>query len=312
MQTVVEIQFDAADISGGADAILGPSQCEKEVVKIAHYKILGRIDVTLQLDNNDARVPKLLALLADAGAKAWINRNDIYTEDELQAARLLFVSNWIDASAWGGPRFGTTYDMSQACPTCATGARQTSPLIVGDIELRTVEKHRVASTNHADLLIRDTDVERLIAANITGAVFWPASVKRKSGEISELRWQQAVIEHVMPPMAASSYLDRKGVCPTCHRGGFTGVSDQPLRITYRAEDLANIHDFNRTWEWLGEYGTTEEEVQQGRWSHPGVLVTPKVMNLLRAKTKKEAKYQGCDFIPVWLEDEKHEQPYLQT
>jgi hypothetical protein len=312
MQTVVEIRFDAADISGGTGAILGPSQCEKEVVKIAHYKILGRIDVTLRLDNNDARVPKVLALIADAGAKAWIDRNDIYTEDELQAARLLFMSTWFDASALGGPRFGTTYDMSQACPTCATGARQTSPLIVYDDELRTVEKHRIASTNYQDLLIRDTDVERLIAANVTGAAFWPASVKRKSGAVNELRWQQAVIEHVMPPMAATSYLDRKGVCPTCHRGGFTGVSDQPQRFMYRAEDLGNIQDFNLTWEWLGEYGTTKEEVQQGRWSHPRVLITPKVMNLLRAKTKKEAKYQGADFIPIWLEDEKHEYPYLQT
>lgn len=39
MQTIVEIQFDAYDIPGGSDAILGPTHCEKDVVKVAHYKM---------------------------------------------------------------------------------------------------------------------------------------------------------------------------------------------------------------------------------------------------------------------------------
>lgn len=46
--------------------------------------------------------------------------------------------------------------------------------------------------------------------------------------------------------------------------------------------------------------------------HPSVLVTPKVMSLLRGKTKKERKHQGCEFVPVWIEDDTHDKPYLLT
>jgi hypothetical protein len=304
MQTVVEIEFDAADVPGGADAILSGGQCEKEVAKVARYEVLGRIDVTLRFDDNDARIPKVLALLADASATAWVDRRDIYTEDDLQAARLLFVSRWWKSVAAGGLEYGTTYDRSQACPQCGTGARQTSPLVIGDDDMRTVDKHRVAGSSNLDLLVRDTDVERLIAAQVTGANFWPACFKAKSGNVTELRWQQAVIESVMPPLAASSSLDRKGVCPTCGRGGFTNMMNQPARLVYRAQDLANIQDFNLTWELFGDFGKTEDGGIRGlRWSHPWVLVTPKVMNLLRGKTKKELKYQGCNFIPIWIEGE---------
>ena len=46
--------------------------------------------------------------------------------------------------------------------------------------------------------------------------------------------------------------------------------------------------------------------------HPSVLVTPKVMSLLRGKTKKERKHQGCEFVPVWIEDDTHDKPYVLT
>jgi hypothetical protein len=88
----------------------------------------------------------------------------------------------------------------------------------------------------------------------------------------------------------------------------------PSRFVYRREDLANIQDVNLTWEWFGEPPSYSEGLgfMVGRWPLPCVLVTPKVMNLLRAKTKKEAKYQGCAFTPIWIEDEKHALPYVQT
>lgn len=308
MKTTVEISFDAGKIPGGADAILGPARCGNDVAKKKEYEIdnyfekrVG-VDVELTLDNNDERAAAVLALLALHATPYLVARKDIYTEADLQAAPLLEVSKWWKSSASGGLEFGTTYDRSQACPTCGTGVRQTSPLILRDDDMRTVDKHRVAGSYSNDLLIRDTDVEKLVAANVTGALFWPAYFKGKSGELTELRWQQAVIESVLPKMAASSSLDRKGVCPTCRRGGYATVFQQPFRVSYRAKDLANAQDFNLSWEWFGDY-FKKSEMQNELWSHPLILVTPKVMNLLRAKTKKEQKYQGCDFIPIWIEDE---------
>jgi hypothetical protein len=302
MKTVTTIGFDACDIPGGEEAILGPFQCGPDVAKVNKFRLgsINHIKVEITLDERDERIPKIIQLLAEHREEPWIYRRDIHAEDDLQAARLLQLSGWWESSAPGGLKFGTTYDRSQACPTCGTGVRQTSPLVIGGDDLRTVDKHRVAGSHDNDLLVRDTDVEKLVAANVTGALFWPASFKAKSGEVTELRWQQAIIESVMPPMAASSSLDRKGVCPRCHRGGYTAVFRQPDRLFYRLEDLANAKDFNLSWEWFGDF-RKEGEMQRELWPQPLILVTPKVMNLLRGKTKKEQKYQGCDFIPIWVE-----------
>ena len=312
MKTIVEIQFGAHRIPGGVDAILGPSGCGKDVVKIHEYTLtdIDHIDVTLTLDEKDPRLPKVLALLAPHGEDDWVHREDIYTEDELQAAPLLVMFSTQADSAMGW----TTYDESKACPKCGTGVRQTSPLHIVRRDVKLIEKLRVAFTIENDVLVQDVHVERLLAAGITGALFWPIYADNKAGELEELRHQQAFIEHVMPPMSAKSSLNRKQVCPDCQRGWYTQVMDYPTRFVYRREDLVKIQDFNVTWEWFGEpewYSEGAGTMMQGP-RHPWVLVTPKVMNLLRGKTKKEQKYQGCGFTPIWIEDDKHEQPYAQT
>jgi hypothetical protein len=71
---------------------------------------------------------------------------------------------------------------------------------------------------------------------------------------------------------------------------------------YRREDLANIRDVNLSWEQIGEYNNHHYNLDKVRWPDPEVLITPKVMNLLRATNKKDAKYQGAYFIPIRVED----------
>ena len=300
MKTIVEIEFHAADLPAAANTILGPCQIEKDIVKI--QPLLGDILVKVTLDETDPRVAKVFALLDEYGEERWVRRRDTYTDDELQAAPLLIVIPWQDVLAYGGPGYGTTYDTSQACPRCGTGARQTSPLHIARGDLKQIEKLRMAFTVNRDVLVHDVDVEPLLAAHVTGALFWPVYAKTKAGDIEELRRQQMFIEHVMPPMGPKSALDQTQLCPICRRGCFTHASDSPVRYVYRREDLANIQDVNVTWEWFGECADSPEAALTGAWPHPVVLVTPKVMNLLRAKTKKEAKYQGCGFTPIWIED----------
>ena len=318
MKTIVEIDFDAGRILGGADAILGPSQCGNDVAKRKEYTIdnyfekRSGTEVELTLEATDERVSKVLALLAIHGKEPWVRRRDVYTEDELQAAPLLkLVVEW-NTNRPGGD---TTYDMSNACPRCGTGAQQSSPLIIDGKDLEKVEKFRVADDSDGKVLLRDIDVERLLAAHVTGALFWPVCDKTKTGDLVELRRQQIFPQHVMPPMSLKSSLDRENVCPDCQRGWFTHVRDCPPRYAYRRADLANIQDFNLTWEWFGappdpdppEWLRDAMKLVEGTGSpapsgHPRVLVTPKVMNLLRGKTKKEAKHQGCRFVPIWIEE----------
>lgn len=315
MKTVVEIKFGGHLLArGDADSILGPSQCGPDVVKKKEYtwEDFGGVerpgvDVEITLDDKDPRVQKVLGLLAEHGNEPWVYRRDIYTEDELQAAPLLIISSSEadSALAW------TTYDESKACPKCGTGVRQTSPLHIVRQDLKRMEKLRVAFTVENDVLVQDVHVERLLAAGVTGALFWPVYAN-KAGVLEELRHQQLFVEHVMPPMSPKSFLDRKRVCPDCHRGWFLHVAMNPLRVVYRREDLANTQDVNMTWERFGEPPSDSEHGLGGGPQYTRVLVTPKVMNLLRGKTKKDAKYQGCRFRPIWIEDEKHAHPYVQT
>ena len=310
MKTNLQIDFDAADLPGGADAILGPSQCGQDVVKIHEYTIVDthNIKVAITLEETDPRVAKVLALLNEYGEKHWVDRWDVYTEDELQRAPLLRVGLWWDPCVLAV----TTYDESNACPTCKTGTRQTSALHTAHSEIKGVEKLRVAKTTERDVLVHDVDVERLLAAGVTGALFWPVYARDKAGNLEETRRQQAFIEHVMPPMSPKTLLDRSQVCPDCGRGWYTHIMHEPLRFVYRREDLTNIQDFNLTWEWFGEPPVVNEHGLGSGAHSPAVLVTPKVMNLLRGKTKKEQKYQGCGFAPIWIEDDTHDKPYVLT
>ena len=143
--------------------------------------------------------------------------------------------------------------------------------------IKEVEKLRVAGTVSGDLLINDVDVKRLLAGGVTGALFWPVYAKSKGGDVEELRHQQAFIEHVMPPMSLKSLLNRTNVCPDCGRGWCKDIMNEPLRFVYRREDLANIQDFNLTWEWFGNYLCTPEEALKGLggWPDPIVAVKPK-------------------------------------
>ncbi len=306
--------FSTREIPGGADAILGPAGCKKDVAKVS---AMGT--VSIDFEEHDERLAKVLALLKEAGAEpnGWYWEE--YSEDELQAAPLLSVwlSGWTKARTTTGSVFGVTYDVSDACRTCLTGVRQASPLVVYGNVMLDVNKHRVAHTTDDNLLVRDTDVEKLLAVNVTGANFWPVTAKYKSGAIGEIRWQQAVIENVLPPMASSTGLDEAAKCPSCGRGRKHDVAgNRTPHITYRREDLNNICDFNVSWEWFGEFGKYDPDApDKGASSFrplPRIFVTPKVMNLLRGKTKKEQNFQGCGFVPIWIEDDTHDKPYLMT
>lgn len=312
MKNIISLRLGTSDIPGGPDAILGPTGCKKDVARV-----IGGDYVVVELEEHDERVAKVFAVLEEFGKKPLVMYWQEHSEDELQAAPLLLVSEWTDARTATGPLFGVTYDVSDACLVCLTGVRQTSPLVVDGNQMLRVNRHRVASTTDDNLLVRYTDVEKLIAANVTGANFWPVTARYKSGAIGETQWQQAVIENVLPPMASSTRLDESAKCASCGRGRRrSGGDPRDFHLTYRREDLKNICDFNLSWEWFGDFGKYDPDApDKGASSFrplPWTFVTPKVMNLIRGKTKKEQKYQGCGFAPIWIEDDTHDKPYLMT
>ena len=306
MKTIAFIRFKShSTMAELTDLYLGPAQCGPDVAKVEKYEY-GKdgvgLDIEIKLDDGDERIAKVCALLTQHGEYHAVRREDFYTEEELQNAPLLELdTGWYENVVSAGPRNGTTYDVSNACKQCGTGARQTSGVIIRGEDERRIEKMRVAFTYHGDFLVHDVDGEKLVNAKFTGFNLWPIQSVQKNGTKVELRREQVLVENVMPPMAPSAILDRREVCPVCKRGRFNFLTFDPSRLVYRAEDLKNIQDFNLTWECFGSSAKTPEEALAGNWPTPMRLVTPQVMNFLRGKTKKEKKYQGCDFTPIWIE-----------
>jgi hypothetical protein len=310
MKTFVRILFKShSTVAELTELYLGPAKCGPDVAKVEEYKYGGGkigLSIEIHLDEGDERIAKICALLTQHNDYHTVDRQDIYTEEDLQNAPLLRLDSGgdYDNLASVNPRYGTPYDSANACKQCGTGVRQTSGLVINGDNERGIEKTRVAFTSRDGLLVHDVDGEKLVNAKFTGFNLWPIQSLRKGGTKVELRREQVLIENVLPPMAPTAMLDRREVCPKCKRGRFNFLLDNPTRFVYRAEDLKNIQDFNLTWECFGSYAKSLEEALETYWPTPKILVTPKVMNFFRGKTKKEKKYQGCDFTPVWIEGEE--------
>ncbi len=308
MKTTLYIKFDAQNIPGGARTILDPVGLGEKDVDIDVWST-ERIRVEITLDENDPRVPHILGLLDLYKEEMWLRRSDIYTEDELQAAPLLVVYPDGSKNCLGGPREGTSYDMSKACGYCGAGARQTSDMFIDGDDLKTIKNTKLAATYYDDLLLDEIMAEKLIAAKPSGLSLRNVFANMKDGSKLQLKRKQLIAEHTMPPMAPSSLLSREDMCAVCKRGGIIPVWGEPTRFVYRPEDLVGIQDVNVTWEWMGQIREFKGDMSKALFPYPLFLVTPKVMNLLRAPKRPDE----IKFVPIWIEgqgDAGAKPPYL--
>ncbi|MDI1433317.1 hypothetical protein [Polyangium sorediatum] len=251
---------------------------------------------TVTLDERDERLPVLLDLLKGYD-NDWVERRqDRFTDEELEAARLLIVSYDVNAEVYGGPRQGTTYDMSEACKRCGAGARQTSAMILDVEYLHRLEGRRAAMTFKDDLLVDEKLAGALAESGATGLSFRGvfAAFDRR-GHI-QLPWRQVCATHTLPPMSPRS----TGVYPykpcPCGRSSFTGKEEVPTRLAYRAADVADIRDVNVSWEWGGEV-RFDGDVSDALFPCPWFLVTPKVWRIFQ-----DAGVTGFDWNPIRVVD----------
>lgn len=297
MKTTCYIKIACAHwLPGGAATILDPVGLTEKEAKTDVWPT-GRIDVDITLDENDPRVPQILALLALYKDEPSLRRRDVYTEDELQAAPLLVVCPDGSKVCDGGPSQGTSYDMSKACGYCCAGARQTSDMFIDGDDLKTIKNMKLASTYYDDLLLDETMADKLMAAKPSGLSLRNVFANMKDGSKLQLKRKQLIAEHTMPPMAPSSLLSREGMCAVCKRGGIVPMYGEPTRFVYRSEDLVGIQDVNFTWEWIGQIREFDGDMTNALFPYPHFLVTPKVMNLLRASKRS----QEVEFVPIWIE-----------
>ena len=304
MRTEVRIRFDSKSIPGGAQAVLAPAGCGPDVATVENVPVLRQVVVRVTLEARDPRLPVLLQLLKQHG-EDWLDvRWDHYTDEELDQAPLIVMSHRTDHEVFGGPRMGTKYDMASACPTCGTGARQTSALMIDGEGLATLEGLRAASTYYSDILVDEALAEELEDSGATGLSFRSVYAVMEDKRQVKLRWRQMCAAHTLPPMSPRSTGverwapgDERGcACTSCGRCGFSSISNDPARLVYRAQDLSGAEDVNTTWEWF-EYWQFNGDVSEDKFAYPWFLVTPKVQRVFRA-----AGVTAFEWLPIRVED----------
>jgi hypothetical protein len=293
MRTEVRIRFDGNDVPGGAQAILGPARCGPDVASAEKVDVLRQVVVWVTLDADDDRLRILLKLLVQHGVDPWEHRRDLYTDEELDGARLLIIDPLGEFTVFGGPRVGTSYDMSDACPKCGAGARQTSALIIDGEDVPGLEGRRAASTHYSDIIVDERLAEELENIGATGLSFRSVYALMENKRQVKLRWRQVCARRTLPPRSPrSTGIMPYRPCPSCTRSGVSTSVKAPIRLAYRAQDLAQAEDVNTTWEWFSD-SHFDGDVSDALFPYPWLLVTPKVMRIFRAAGVTE-----FDWIPI--------------
>jgi hypothetical protein len=275
----------------------GRARRRPDVARVRDIPALGQLEACVTLDESDLRVPVLLSLLKRHGVLWSEDHEDLYTEEELDSARLLVMHPNRQCEIDGGVEWGMTYDLSVGCRACGTGARQTSPAFVRGEQLSELEGHRAGATWFGHVLVDEALAAELESLGLTGLVLHNVYAVLPNTRQVKLRWRQLYGERSLPPMSPrTTGLTRNRVCEVCRRNGYFRTNDLPTRVAYRASDLHGVDDVNVSWEhqW---FAVLEPELRESLLSWPWLLVTPKVRRVL-----VDAGVTSFDWLPIRLED----------
>ena len=299
MKTLVRIRFDSSDIPGGAQAILGPAGCGRDVATVEDVPVLRQVVVWVTLEENDSRLPVLRALLKPYDSNPLEHHTDHFTEEELNNARLLIMHPNRQCEIDGGVEWGMSYDFSGACPACGTGGSQTSAVFVDGEHVSDLEGQRAGATYFFHLLVDEGLAEELEQSGVRGLSFRSVYAVHKNKRQVKLRWKQLLATHVLPPMSPkTSGLVRDRACEACGRNGYFQTGKEPTRIVYRGSELREALDVNHTWENLG-FAVLEPKLKDSLLSYPWTVVTPKVRRIFM-----NAGVTSFDWLPIRVKEEE--------
>lgn len=289
MKTIVELGFCITHIPGEAQGLLENTGCGPELLSPSwgwdNYdldnggKFIGHEDfVHLTIEDDDERLPKVLAFLTSIDEEPSVSVQRVYSEEDLQTALLLMMSTGSTRLQSHSRELGTKYDLKDACPHCGTGAKQSWYARIKRKELPLLRKHHAINTLDGFTLVNATMRSMLADAQITGISFTDVQARDGVGDWISIDREQILIESTLPPMRGElAPNEREDVCTVCHRGGHHVFASNRY---YREEDLVAMKDFNFTWEWFGSF-KFDGNARTSDLSFPHVLVTPKAMNLFR-------------------------------
>lgn len=303
MRTVTRIRFTGPTVAD-VQRVLAAADCGQDVATYEDIPVLRQVFAEVTLVESDPRLPKLIASL-DAQGSSWDDwHEDQHTEEELERAPLLLLEPNRGCEVDGGVEWGTTYDLTQACPACATGCRQTSALFIKGEDVPKLEGHPVAETYFWHLMVSGSLASALEDAAVTGMSLRNVYAVMEDGRQMKLRWKQLLSENTLPRwsrhtggFAHERFSEILAPCEVCGRNGFLITKEAPTRVVYRASALTGALDVNSTWENRWSAVLDRENFRASILSRPWTVITPKVYRIFREFGVKEV-----NFHPIRVED----------
>jgi len=244
----------------------------------------------LKLEEGSDQHTCLINSLAELGLAWSTNRESVYSDAQLRGAPLIRLVVARASRGMGGPKHGTEYDLSCACQSCGTGARQVSPLV---LSMSGVSRRApIFETPRGEMLVGEDLKQKIDAIHPRGLELREAIGLGGTG----LGFFQLLPEHEMPPMAPSTEgLLRDEPCAGCSRNGYFGALEHPMRIRYLEEDLdATDSDAYFTYEWFG-YSKLLTPLAESLLAHPLLLISPRMYEVFADDRLRGLKFEPVEF-----------------
>ena len=297
MKHMVRVSFDGYDIPGGPQPMLESLEIRSEEMAIEEVPVLGRQVVRVTLEWRDSRLLRLLHQLEGNGVR-WLEfHRDKFTDQEIEKTRLFLMLSSGECEIDGGVEWGTTYDLTQACPACGTGGRQTSALFVDGRQIDMLADHRAATTYFWHHLVDEGLAADLSRIDARGLSFRSVYAVMEDGRQKKLPCKQMIAEKTLPPMSPrKSGFGRDEQCRVCDRNGYgLDFMKAPWRFVYREVDVRDADDVNVTWENAG-FARLKPNLRESLLSRPFMIVSPKVRRVFL-----EAGVTSFEWTPVLID-----------
>lgn len=151
-------------------------------------------------------------------------------------------------NSYSGPKNGTKYDLSNACPSCGTGARAVGPRF---LKLAKVPKYEIFQTLDGEVFISEK-LKLSFEAELpeSKAFLWPVvnSVSQEPLPLWEIR-----AELILPKFAISTTgFEIEKSCKECARDGHFGVPNISFKPAYPEAQVSKLTaNVLCTWEHFG-------------------------------------------------------------
>jgi hypothetical protein len=307
MRKRVYISFHVEQSEGKRFALLMKSIGCEELWQEHNDRTLAHLAHVFKGD--DPRLHSLVSLLRQEGM-TWFERVEhVYLEQELRGFPFLILTVNRKPLDAGGGEYGTTFDLSRACPRCGTGAIQTSPLLLPLTGLP--KKGLLCEAAHGEILVAAPLADALRENNVTGLELRQVRLYA-NGE--PLPWWQMVSQHEMPRMHPETrgvltdevdHLTQDGAvirtlhpCPECRQDGRYATTAEPFELAYseKVVKLSELPDVVHTWERFGRSGIDPEDPRLSHFAVPLLLVRPRIFDIFRRLKVRHARFEPVRLV----------------